>query len=98
MIGPYVVDPKSLADRLIRFVDGTTSPESVLATALRAALLECDAEQQVAVIGLGLDQSLTSHAVYHGRLEMANKVVRRIGEVLERLDDTPRRMKSDPGA
>lgn len=83
---PHVVGPGVLIDRLIRFVDDTPTPDSILAQALRAALIECGDEQTVAVHGLGRrDVALSFRALCCGRLEMANRVVRSVGEVLKRL-------------
>lgn len=87
MTAPFVRDPKPYFARLTALEeDGeTTDPLTLLSRALRSALAECAEEQAVATAGLGLGQAATSDAYAHGRLYVANKVVRRIGEYLDLL-------------
>jgi hypothetical protein len=74
-------------DQLITYVDDGDPPsvETVLAIALRAALGECGEEQAFALHGVDPRQETTYRLYCAAKLEVANKVVRRIGEALERL-------------
>lgn len=102
MSRPLVRDANPAMRRLMDFVDDQDNdrPVHVMALALRAALSECAQEQSVAVAGLeekpdpeasqaerDAEQRFRWDSL--GRLYMANKVVRRIAQLVERLGQTP---------
>jgi hypothetical protein len=86
---PHIQDPKPLADSLVRLMTDQPTTTSVLAVAVRAALFTCAEEQQVALDCLTRTDDLLTRALLVGRIETANRVVRRVSDTLGQLDDLP---------
>src|SRR5690348_9315266 len=72
-------------NKLIRFLDDSMDEKMVLAMAVRTALSECMTEQEVTAGALDEEDDAYTHGFRMnaaGRLEMANKVIYRVNEVL----------------